>query len=212
MTRKRQNGVRLRVHTYTWKGKRSRVDYVKVCSNGWNNGESTFQANKTSIDGHVNSIEIGLADSCDVTLNVESSGYGSKKKKYAAIKEAEVQEWSKCREELVEVASELEKPCSFVCELCQKATDEPIRCIDCHANFICCAECEQLHHILRWLSSNGRAPVIAGGSWHGRLLILTVEGMMKRGDRWFCALVSRQLIPIDDGAWEEGVFPWVGAR
>ena len=146
MTRKRQNGVRLRVHTYTWKGKRSRVDYVKVCSNRWNNGESTFQANKTSIDGHVNSIEIGPADSCDVTLNVESSGYGSKKKKYAPIKEAEVQEWSRCREELVEVASELEKPCSFVCELCQKATDEPIRCIDCHANFICCAECEQLHH------------------------------------------------------------------
>jgi hypothetical protein len=146
MTRKRQNGVSLRVHTYTAKGKRSRIDYVKVSDIALNRMQSVVSNNaQTQCTEHAT--EYGHVSSTDILLNLDVAGTSNKRKTYGEIKQAEVQEWSRCRDELIQVATELEQPWSFVCELCQETTQEPIRCLDCHAYFVCCADCEKQHHI-----------------------------------------------------------------
>lgn len=56
------------------------------------------------------------------------------------------EDWCLIKDELLAVGLSTEMPASFCCCICEDRVDEPIRCLDCNASFICCESCEARVH------------------------------------------------------------------
>lgn len=55
-------------------------------------------------------------------------------------------EWASIVVDAEKIYKQQQEPARSICQLCRSHTDQPVRCQDCHSNFICCRDCESDHH------------------------------------------------------------------
>lgn len=127
------SNVKLKVKAYCTTNKRRWTEYVKVVNSKQQCTVSVSSDSWTTPGTVDNAVEESAPDT------VASSSYSDKRR-------CDTDEWASVRNDLLRVAVELETPCTYICCLCQAATEEPIRCVDCNASFICCIACEEGHH------------------------------------------------------------------
>lgn len=69
-----------------------------------------------------------------------------KKSAYEERKDTEFMEWTTVQEQLCDVYRNIQLPVGYTCSVCTKELTNPLRCLDCHPLFVCCAECEACQH------------------------------------------------------------------
>ena len=133
MPAKRERGFNHNCKTFSTKRSRCKNEQVKI------SGLQSHCTGNEPVKSTPAVLGNCFSSPCETEAEIE-------KTKYEQRKEADSLEWSAIREELIKTFTSLELPVRFVCSLCATEVKEPIRCLDCHSMFTCCADCEVVHH------------------------------------------------------------------